>query len=438
MIALKDKMREAGIVGAGGAGFPSYAKLTNGIDALVVNGAECEPLLYTDYVIMRDNLEKLCMGMAKVRDALGAKNAYLSIKDHTAKKLSFSDEQTLFCGVKVKILPDAYPMGDEIAVIYQTLGRIVPPGKLPASVGVIVYNVETILNLYEALYENGKVIEKWLTIGGDIEKPYVVKVPLGMRVSELFALLNIKVDEEHSVIDGGPSMGNIINYNTAIIRKTTKALLILPNTCEAVASKRVSMDTQLKRASSACCQCTRCTDMCPRALLGYPLEPHRLVRVATSSETIDPKVYVNASLCCSCGICSTAACSQGISPKDVILKLKSELAKNKLRFDEDMTPTSSAQRDYRLVPSTRWEVLLGIKAFDREGEFYKGKIEATKIEIPMRNHIGAPSKPVCKVGDMVSRGDKVAEASDGLSLPQYSSIDGKIIFVDENRILIEK
>lgn len=431
-------MKEAGIVGAGGAGFPSYAKLTDGIDALVVNGAECEPLLYTDYVIMRDNLEKLCVGMEKVRDALGAKNAYLSIKEHTAKKLSLTDGQTVFCGIRVKTLPDAYPMGDEIAVIYQTLGRIVPPGKLPASVGVIVYNTETILNLYEALYENKTVTEKWLTVGGDIEKTHVVKVPLGMKVSELLSALNIKVDDEHSVIDGGPSMGNIINHNTAIIRKTTKALLILPNTCEAVASKRVSLDTQLKRASSACCQCTRCTDMCPRALLGYPLEPHRLVRVATSSETVDPKVYVNASLCCSCGICSTAACSQGISPKDVILKLKSELAKNKIRFSEDITPVASAQRDYRLVPSARWETLLGISSFDREGELYKGKIEATKIEIPMRNHIGAPSVPICKIGDLVSYGDKVAEAGEGLSLPQYSSIDGKVVFVDENRILIEK
>ena len=438
MLTLKNKMKEAGIVGAGGAGFPSYAKLTDGIDALVVNGAECEPLLYTDYVIMRDNLEKLCVGMEKVRDALGAKNAYLSIKEHTAKKLSLTDEQTIFYGIKVKTLPDAYPMGDEIAVIYQTLGRIVPPGKLPASVGVIVYNTETILNLYEALYENKTVTEKWLTVGGDTEKTHVVKVPLGMKVSELLSALNIKVDDEHSVIDGGPSMGNIINHNTAIIRKTTKALLILPNTCEAVASKRVSLDVQLKRASSACCQCTRCTDMCPRALLGYPLEPHRMVRVATSSETIDPKVYVNASLCCSCGICSTAACSQGISPKDVILKLKSELAKNKLRFSEDITPVASAQRDYRLVPSARWETLLGISSFDREGELYKGKIEATKIEVPMRNHIGAPSVPICKIGDVVSYGDKVAEAGEGLSLPQYSSIDGKVVFVDENRILIEK
>jgi hypothetical protein len=120
------------------------------------------------------------------------------------------------------------------------------------------------------------------------------------------------------------------------------------------------------------------------------------------------------------------------------LKLKSELAKNKIRFSEDITPVASAQRDYRLVPSTRWETLLGISPLDREGELYKGKIEATKIEIPMRNHIGAPSVPICKIGDVVSYGDKVAEAGEGLSLPQYSSIDGKVVFVDENRILIEK
>lgn len=435
---LKNIMQEAGIVGDGGAGFPSYAKLTEGIDTLIINGAECEPLLYTDYIIMREHLLKVCHGIDEISKALGVKSTFLSIKEHTAKKLSFVDGQMLQDNVRVRVLPNVYPVGDEIALIYQTIGRVVPPGKLPASVGVIVYNVETALNVYRALFENKPVTKKWLTVGGDIEKSYVVNAPIGMRVLDLLAELGISVDEEHALIDGGPSMGNVVNINTATIKKTTKALLILPNSTEAVASKLVAMDAQLKRASSACCQCTRCTDMCPRALLGYPIEPHRLVRVATSSETIDPAFYVNASLCCSCGICATAACSQGISPKNVIQKLKEELSKNKIRFTENITPHPSEQRDYRLIPSERWATLLGVDKYDKESELYRKDIEAKSVEIFTRSHIGAPSALCCKTGDLVSCMDKVADATEGLSVPQHASIDGRVVFADENRILIEK
>ena len=435
---LREKMRQAGIVGAGGAGFPSYAKLTEDIDTLIINGAECEPLLYTDYIIMREQMPKICQGIKEIADAIGVKNAFLSIKEHTAKRLSLSDGEKLSKDVTVRVLPDVYPMGDEIVLIYQTIGKVVAPGKLPASIGVIVYNLETVLNTYNVVFENRGVTEKTLTVGGDVEKPYVIRVPLGARVSDIFSSLGIKVDEDHSVLDGGPSMGAIINPNTAIVKKTTKGLLVLPNTSEAIKSKQVSMDVQLKRASSACCQCTRCTDMCPRALLGYPLEPHRLVRVATSSEVIDPSLFTSASICSSCGICTVAACSQGISPKDVILKLKSELAKNKLRFSENVNPVPSPQRDYRIIPSERWKTLLDVSAFDKETELYTKNIEINRVEIPMQSHIGAPSVPKVKVGDKVLRGDMIADAFDGLSVPQYASIDGRVTFVDNTKILIEK
>ena len=435
---LKKKIQNGGVVGAGGAGFPSYAKLAPGADTLIVNGAECEPLLYTDYILLREYMPRLIAAIKVVARELGVKKAYLAIKNHTAQKLSLSDGQQLSDNIYIRSLPDVYPMGDEIILIYQTTGRIVPPGKLPMSCNVIVYNVETVLNITKCLESSTPVVEKWLTVGGDIEAPKVVRVSVGIRIRDLFSTLGVTVDDDHVVMDGGPSMGKIVNHNTDVVLKNTKALLVLPKSCTAVSSKTVTLDAQLRRGSSACCQCTRCTDMCPRALLGYPLAPHKLVRVASSGENLDPSVYLTATTCSSCGLCETAACCQGLSPKAMIASLKAELAKKKLRYVDEKAPTPSEQRDYRLVPSERWKALLGVDKFDREAQLYNVKIIPDVIEIPMRSHIGVPSVPCVKAGDVVKYGDKIADAADGLSIPQHSSMNGRVILVTDEKIVIEK
>ena len=140
---LKEIMKEAGIVGAGGAGFPSYAKLADGADTLVINGAECEPLLYTDYVLLHKEMPMVLAGIKAVLEYANIPCALLCVKEHTAKRLHLVDGTRLAEKIVLKTLPDVYPMGDEIAMIYQATGRVVKPGNLPITAGVIVYNVET-------------------------------------------------------------------------------------------------------------------------------------------------------------------------------------------------------------------------------------------------------------------------------------------------------
>ena len=144
---LKELMKEAGIVGAGGAGFPSYAKLADGADLLVVNGAECEPLLYTDYILLQKELPMVLSGITSVLEYANIPAALLCVKEHTAKRLRLVDGTRLADRILLKTLPDVYPMGDEISLIYQATGRVVKPGNLPITAGVIVYNVETLYNV---------------------------------------------------------------------------------------------------------------------------------------------------------------------------------------------------------------------------------------------------------------------------------------------------
>ncbi|MBE7077782.1 MAG: NADH-quinone oxidoreductase subunit J [Clostridiales bacterium] len=434
---LKQIMQEAGIVGAGGAGFPSYAKLADGADILVVNGAECEPLLYTDYAFLQKQMPMVLAGIKAVLEYAKIPQGLLCVKEHTAKRLRLTDGTKLADRIFLKTLPDVYPMGDEISLIYQATGRVVRPGNLPITAGVIVLNVETLYNVAVSVKFSTPVTRKWLTIAGDIPQPIVVTVPVGTPVSELFEKNSIVVPEDYVVLDGGPSMGKVIDPERAVVTKTTKGLLILPSHIPAVESKFLDGDKSIARAETACCQCTRCTDMCPRALLGYPLEPHKMVRTAKQAATIMPEMVLTATLCCGCGLCETLACCQGISPKAVIDQYKGLLAKNKLRYvgKEEVFP--APEREYRMVPSERWASVLGVAKYDKVAKYIGEQTDYPHVEIYLRQHIGAPSVACVQDGDIVKKGDKIADAASGLSLPQYASIDGQVT-VYQDKIIIDK
>ncbi len=434
---IKELMKQSGIIGAGGAGFPSYAKISEGAELLLINGAECEPLLYTDYTILKNEMQTVIAGINTVLEEARIPRAKLVIKSHTAKRLSLSDGELADKKIEIKVLPDVYPIGDEIALIYEASGKLVSPGNLPISAGVIVYNVETMYNLGRAkLYGEG-VTFKWLTVGGDVDKPKVVKVPIGASVSELLEKLGVKVGEEHTLIDGGPSMGRRISPATAKVTKKTKGILVLPSSCRAAESKYINERAAVSRAETACCQCTRCTDMCPRALLGYPLEPHKMVRTAMQAAVALPEMVISATLCSECGICENLACSQGISPKAVIKNYKELLRKNKMRYVSKNPVSVTKEREYRRIPSEKWESTIGVLRFDKLAE-YAGVIDGfASYEIDLASHIGVPSIPCVNDGDKVKLGDVIANGADGLSVAQHASADGRVN-LSVNKIIITK
>ncbi|MBQ8351775.1 MAG: 4Fe-4S dicluster domain-containing protein [Clostridia bacterium] len=435
---IKDIIREAGIIGAGGAGFPTYAKLAEGADTLLINGVECEPLLYTDYILMREQMPFILRGAHAVMAEYHISRALLCMKEHTVEALGLTDGQELDTQIFVKQLPNVYPIGDEISMIYEATRRIVRPGALPITVGVIVCNAETAYNIAHAVKHQTPVTEKWLMIGGAVDAPIVFRCPIGTSIRELFAFYNIIVPADHVVLDGGPSMGNIIPWQTEVVKKNTKALLILPKNIPAIVSKMTDVKVSVNRCASNCCQCTRCTDMCPRGLLGYPLEPHRMVRSVTTVAEVSPEMVRAATLCCGCGVCEIAACCQGISPKTIISEFKKILAKNGIRYsaDEDVTP--SPDRAYRMLPAERWKSLLGVSPYDKVAELAGRHFVPTGVAVPLNRHIGAPSIPCVAEGASVKKGDKIAEAAEGLSVPQHAPIDGRITLITNNKITIER
>jgi Na+-translocating ferredoxin:NAD+ oxidoreductase RnfC subunit len=232
-------------------------------------------------------------------------------------------------------------------------------------------------------------------------------------------------------------MGKVINWRTAAVSKTTKGILIIPAETRAVEAKSINEKAAVARAETACCQCTRCTDLCPRHLLGYPLEPHKMVRTAMGAAKVSPALVVTATLCCGCGICESLACSQGISPKAVINNYKALLRDNRMRFLADKAYSPRPEREYRMIPSSKWAQDIGIAKFDTVAD-YLGKLEDFKaVEIPLTKHIGIPSAPTVVTGDTVTKGQLIAKAADGLSVPQHAPFDGKVRVLGD-RIIIER
>ena len=439
MADLKQLLKDNGVVGAGGAGFPSYCKLAEGADTLLINAVECEPLLYTSYTLMQERIRDIVVGMRAVMEYGKIARGLLAVKDYRAKKLGYADGQELAPGVFIKYIPNVYPMGDEINLIYTATGRVVPPGQLPITRGVIVFNTETIYNIGLVVQFGQPVTKTYLTISGDTPKAYCVKVPVGMKIAEVLKVMNVTVPDTHVVIDGGPSMGTIVNLATDVVKKPCSGLLILPKTIPAVANKLRTKEDNFRRAASVCCQCNRCTDMCPRHLLGYPLEPHKMVRSTLSAAMADPELIKTATMCCGCDICSTLACCQEISPMQIIKEYKGILAKNRMKYvadpNEQFTP--SPDREARMVSAGKWKEMLGVAKYDKFPPIYvEEKLKATEVYVPMSQHIGAPAVPIVAVGDLVEENQMIAKAAEGLSVPHFAPITGRVTYVDAKTIVI--
>jgi Na+-translocating ferredoxin:NAD+ oxidoreductase RnfC subunit len=439
MADLKQLLKDNGVVGAGGAGFPSYCKLAEGADTLLINAVECEPLLYTSYTLLQERIRDIVIGMRAVMEYAHIARGLLAVKDYRAAKLGYSDGQELAPGVFIKYIPNVYPMGDEINLIYTATGRVVPPGQLPITRGVIVFNTETIYNIGLVVQFGQPVTKTYLTISGDIPKAYCVKVPVGMKISEVLSVMGVTVPDTHVVIDGGPSMGTVVNLSTDVVKKPCSGLLILPKTIPAVRNKLRTKEDNFRRAASVCCQCNRCTDLCPRHLLGYPLEPHKMVRSTLSAAMADPELIKTATMCCGCDICSTLACCQEISPMQIIKEYKGILAKNRMKYVADPSEqfTPSPEREARMVSAGKWKEMLGVAKYDKFPPIYvEEKLKAKEVFVPMSQHIGAPAIPVVKVGDEVKENQLIAQAAEGLSIPHFAPISGKVTYVDAKTIVI--
>lgn len=433
---LKDIVREHGVVGAGGAGFPSYAKMTDKADTVILNCVECEPLLKLHKQLLATYPEEIVSMLDEVRKAMGAKEAVIGIKDEHKKTIRILEEVLRdFPNVRICAVRPTYPMGDEVILIYEATGRVIKPGGIPIDENVVVYNTETMYNMYRAVHEKAPVTDKLVSIVGEIDHPMTIRVPLGTKVKDAISLVGKVTTSHPAYVMGGPMMGRLGNENT-VITKTTNAIIILPEEHYVVRRMQKNISIEKRRASSSCCQCRTCTEMCPRHALGHPIEPHRIMRAVANSDTSDLSVFVNAAYCSSCGLCENYACPQGLSPRSVIAQFKGGLRAAGIRAEKCEPQPVIADRELKKVPVARLKQKLGLSAYDVDAPLEEKTQPVMLVKIPLSQHIGAPAKAIVAVGDTVSKGQKIAAAADGLSVAIHSSVDGTIEKVTDREIVI--
>ena len=295
-------VRESGLVGLGGAGFPAHVKLNfpedKKIDTLIINAAECEPYITVDYRECIENAENVLRGVEAVRKILGIDNVVIAIEDNKPKVFEVMKEiadrdNDIGDAIKLMTLRSQYPQGAEKMMVLSATGRKVPPGKLPADVGCIVMNVASVAFIARYLETGKPLVSRSITVdGGAIKEPKNLRVPIGTNIQDIIDYCGGFKSEPRKIISGGPMMGIAICDTNAPICKQNNALLAFDDRKDLIKTER------------ECIRCGRCVDVCPMSLMPTLIE--RYARIKDVEKLSDTGIGV----CMECGSCSYA-CPSG-------------------------------------------------------------------------------------------------------------------------------
>lgn len=281
-------VRESGVCGMGGAGFPTHIKLDtkNEVDTLIINAAECEPYITSDYREMIENTEDILNGIKLIREMLDIKNVKIAVEKNKPEAIKkFIDLTANDSSTDIVALPSIYPQGAEKVIVYNTTGRIVEEGMIPAQVGVIVINVSTVSFIYRYIKTGMPFVVRRLTVDGNaVKDPKNIFAPIGTSFSDILSFCNTNIEKLKVLISGGPMMGMCIPDIDMPVVKTTNALL--------------AFDHYDSRKTSACIRCGRCTDVCPLGLMPAEIDKAYKIR------DIDDLKALKVMLCMNCGSCT--------------------------------------------------------------------------------------------------------------------------------------
>lgn len=290
---LLEVIQDAGIVGMGGAGFPTHVKLSpknpDSIDYIIVNGSECEPYLTSDYRRMLEEPEKVVTGLEIVLHMFPQASGIIAIEDNKPEAIRIMKEQTAdHPKIQVNVMKTKYPEGAERQLIYANTGRYINSGMLPADAGCIVHNVDTVTAIYKAVVEGVPLIDRIITISGDdIVDPKNFKVLLGTSLQELIKAAGGYLDgEPEKIISGGPMMGKAMFSTEVPAVKGSSAVLCMKK------------DEVAACEPSNCIRCGRCVAVCPGRV-----NPTKLASLAEHGK-LDAFVEQDGMECCECGCCS--------------------------------------------------------------------------------------------------------------------------------------
>jgi Na+-translocating ferredoxin:NAD+ oxidoreductase RnfC subunit len=434
---LREQLRRAGVVGAGGGGFPSHAKLAGRAEIVIANGAECEPLLHKDAAVMEHRASEVLSGLRWAMQAVGASRGIVALKAKQARAAQALERAIDGSTVELRLLDDYYPAGDEVDLVYTVAGRQVPSAGIPLEVGVLVHNVETLANLAAAA-EGQPVTRKTITLAGAVEKPVTVTVPIGTSIRDaLRAAGSVRVTDPVFFV-GGLMMGELTADVDRPITKTTAGVVVLPRAHPLVERQMRPAAAQRAVGKSACDQCRYCTELCPRYLLGYRVEPHQVMRGLGFSPAAGSRWGSFGLLCSACGLCTLYSCPESLYPKEACDDAKRALG----RISSKSAPRAAKPhglRDARRVPTRSLVARLGVAEYDRPAPLGADLPDPARVALPLRQGAGVPGDPLVAPGDRVRLGQPLtAVPPDALGTPIHAPFAAVVSSVEPCHITLER
>ena len=310
---IRNRIVEAGIVGLGGATFPSHVKLKTPrgkkAEYLIVNGVECEPYLTSDHTLMMERSEELLVGIRIMMKGLGVEKAILGIENNKPDAIQKMREMTKGTPIRVEGLKVKYPQGGEKQLVQALLNREVPSGGLPIDVGVVVFNVGTVHAAYEAVQKNKPLVERVVTVTGkSLEHPSNFMVRIGTPVSFLIEKAGGLPEDTGKVINGGPMMGKALAHLEVPVEKGSSGIVVIKN------------GEARRKEIRQCIRCTKCVSICPMGL-----EPYLLMNLS-EKEMFEQMEFERVQDCIECGSCSYT-CPSSRPLLDYIRLGKAEVAR---------------------------------------------------------------------------------------------------------------
>ncbi len=436
-MSLKEIIFRAGIVGAGGAGFPTHIKASSKVDFVVANGAECEPLLHKDFEISKHFAKEIIAGMNLMIAETSAQKGYFGMKSKNQEAIDEVEKYIKNTNIELTELEDYYPAGDEYELVYETTKRLIPAHGIPLDVGIVVNNVETLYNISQA--EKGITLtEKFVCVTGIVKNPSTFFVPIGTTFRQLLDFVGGTTSREFVFFVGGIMMGKLSDNLDEVVTKTTAGLIFLP--AEHYLANRMQRTTaDMNRiGKSACDQCSYCTEFCPRYLMGYDVQPHKVMRSLGFSTSGNAIWDEYADLCSTCGLCSLYSCPEDLYPREACVQGKEYLRNEKIKHVQPKEVKIHPMKNGRKVPLKQLMNKLNVRHLNYETPFQNNFPIPKEVKILMKQHFGISAKPIVVIGQKVEKGELIGKIDENqLGALIHSSIEGIVTHVSNEFVRIK-
>ncbi|MBL7996968.1 4Fe-4S dicluster domain-containing protein, partial [bacterium] len=397
----------------------------------------CEPLIHKDYELMVHYPEEVVRGVEYMMQSTGAAEGIIGIKEKNSAAID-AIQKHLRPGMRLHLLGDFYPSGDEFILVYESTKRLIPPQGYPLNVGIVVNNVETFYNIARAM-DGTPVTEKFISVSGAVKKPFTGIVPVGTTFRDLLRLAGGTTVNDYGLFVSGIMMGKLEFDLDQPITKTCAGLIVLPREHTLITRKSLPEKAMHSIGKSACDQCSYCTELCPRYILGYDIQPHKVMRSLGFTKTGTDYWNQYASLCCACGLCTLYACPESLFPKEACDQSKRVMKEEGITWSGKMDIEPHPMYEGRRTPLKMLVKRLGVTEYDHHAPFVDRVGEDVRsVILPLQQHVGKKADPLVTSGERVKRGQAIADVGEGqMGARIHASIDG-VAKIEQDQIVINR